>query len=424
MQLYDYPTVLVKWKLHVILQNKYHTILHVSYRETHPWLVFDLRLAALPAHVWGWIGQAVAISAQIESAPLLPRERDAFMRMLRVQGAQASGAIEDNLNTEQEVRELETGMRKPRGFQDSESINLLELYQAANQDRFLGCGRPSRDWLCTINRRILDGAVKDVKHVVPGVVRTHNVRVGSYRAPDHEDCSELVAAFCSFFGDHKFWHVHAQQHGKQQIGLLKAIVAHIYIAWIHPFGDGNGRAARMVEYMLLSDAGLSPAVGISLTRHCHITRPMYYEALMESVGRRRNYAVAPLGFVTYAVEGLLKQLKECLAEQSKILHELFWQRLLEDRFAMRTKQSKRLMELADCLAKTNGPVKVEQMPGLSYALERAYAKRTYHTLARDLRALVAEGWIRQTAHGHYASCKREILGRGLPQPSSSPAKSA
>jgi Fic family protein len=33
--------------------------------------------------------------------------------------------------------------------------------------------------------------------------------------------------------------------------ILKAILAHLCLAWIHPFGDGNGRTARLVEFQIL-----------------------------------------------------------------------------------------------------------------------------------------------------------------------------
>ena len=47
-------------------------------------------------------------------------------------------------------------------------------------------------------------------------------------------------------------------------GILKATLAHLYIAWIHPFGDGNGRTARLVEFMLLSRAGVpSPSAHLN-----------------------------------------------------------------------------------------------------------------------------------------------------------------
>lgn len=39
-------------------------------------------------------------------------------------------------------------------------------------------------------------------------------------------------------------------------GIIKAIVAHLYLAWIHPFGDGNRRTARLVDVFILMSAGV------------------------------------------------------------------------------------------------------------------------------------------------------------------------
>ncbi|NOY75701.1 MAG: hypothetical protein GXP32_07900 [Kiritimatiellaeota bacterium] len=34
-------------------------------------------------------------------------------------------------------------------------------------------------------------------------------------------------------------------------------LAHVYIAWIHPFGDGNGKTARLMEFYLLLRSGFA-----------------------------------------------------------------------------------------------------------------------------------------------------------------------
>jgi len=36
----------------------------------------------------------------------------------------------------------------------------------------------------------------------------------------------------------------------------QAIVTHVYLKWIHPFGDGNGRTGRLLEFYILLRAGL------------------------------------------------------------------------------------------------------------------------------------------------------------------------
>ncbi len=58
-------------------------------------------------------------------------------------------------------------------------------------------------------------------------------------------------------------------------GVLKAIVAHLYIAWIHPFGDGNGRTARMVEFKICLSSGIAVPAGHLLSNHYNETREAY-----------------------------------------------------------------------------------------------------------------------------------------------------
>ena len=40
---------------------------------------------------------------------------------------------------------------------------------------------------------------------------------------------------------------------------MSALLAHLYIAWIHPFADGNGRTARLLEYLILDSFGNGPS---------------------------------------------------------------------------------------------------------------------------------------------------------------------
>ncbi len=60
---------------------------------------------------------------------------------------------------------------------------------------------------------------------------------------------------------------------------LSAILAHLYIAWIHPFGNGNGRLARLIEVQILSESGVVPLVATNLlSDHYNKTRSAYYLA--------------------------------------------------------------------------------------------------------------------------------------------------
>ncbi|MCE2490059.1 MAG: Fic family protein [Anaerolineae bacterium] len=65
----------------------------------------------------------------------------------------------------------------------------------------------------------------------------------------------------------------------KQAGVLKAIIAHVYIAWIRPFADCNGRTARLLESRLLCQAELPQSAANLLSPHYYCTRPAYYRRL-------------------------------------------------------------------------------------------------------------------------------------------------
>lgn len=54
--------------------------------------------------------------------------------------------------------------------------------------------------------------------------------------------------------------------------IFKAVVAHLYLAWIHPVGDGNGRTARLVEFQILLSSGVPSPAAHLLSNHYNQTR--------------------------------------------------------------------------------------------------------------------------------------------------------
>lgn len=49
--------------------------------------------------------------------------------------------------------------------------------------------------------------------------------------------------------------------------LLKAALLHFYIAYLHPYFDGNGRMARLLHLWYLVQQGYSSALFIPLSRY-------------------------------------------------------------------------------------------------------------------------------------------------------------
>ncbi|MCY3923933.1 MAG: Fic family protein [bacterium] len=74
----------------------------------------------------------------------------------------------------------------------------------------------------------------------------------------------------------------------------------------HPFADGNGRTARLLEYAILARSGVVPfPAALLLSNHYNLTRDRYYREL-EAADRSGTIT----GFVQYAVQGLVNGLRE------------------------------------------------------------------------------------------------------------------
>jgi Fic family protein len=97
-----------------------------------------------------------------------------------------------------------------------------------------------------------------------------------YRGAPAEDCEHLLERLCEWLNGQDF----TPREGMDAIyAILKAVVAHLYLAWTHPFGDGNGRTARLIEFHILLSAGVPSPAAHLFSNHYNLTRAEYYRQL-------------------------------------------------------------------------------------------------------------------------------------------------
>lgn len=217
--------------------------------------------------------------------------------------------------------------------------------------------------------------------VVPGEARTHSVVVNGYRGAPAEDCDYLLEHLCTWLArlcDGLPPELH------RPMRIIRAILAHLYLAWIHPFGDGNGRTARLMEFQLLLEAGLPTPACHLLSNYYNRTRSRYYAVLAQT--SRPPYPVE--AFVSYAVRGFVEELREQLAT---IWHEqllVTWVNFVHERFqGAPTPARRRQRDLVLSLP-------VDQLtPAASIArltpdLAVQYATKQHKTVVRDVNELV------------------------------------
>jgi Fic family protein len=83
-------------------------------------------------------------------------------------------------------------------------------------------------------------------------------------------------------------------------------MAHLYFVWIHPFGDGNGRTARLIEFQILLSVGVPAVAAHLLSNHYNLTRSEYYRNLEHTSKNGGD----PSDFILYALQGFVDGLRE------------------------------------------------------------------------------------------------------------------
>src|SRR5262249_51716473 len=130
------------------------------------------------------------------------------------------------------------------------------------------------DLICEFHRMI----GKDLGEqfdAIPGRFREDIRVVGAYRAPDWPDVKSLMQELCDWL--YKEFHYEKGQDFSDII--IQAIVSHVFLEWIHPFGDGNGRTGRLLEFYVLLRGGLPSIASHILSNYYNETRPEYYRQL-------------------------------------------------------------------------------------------------------------------------------------------------
>jgi Fic family protein len=355
-----------------------------TFEKTHPWINFALDTRGLDYTTWLLLGEAVSKIEHIAGVPLTPDAAQRLHSVYLAKGALATTAIEGNTLTEDEVqRHLAGTLELPpsRQYLGQEIDNVVEACNRIGSEVVSGNHGPlSPTDICEYNRRVLNELPLQ-EDVVPGKLREHSVVVGKYRAAPAEDCEYLLGKFCEWLGSLSF-----PKGLDQPYAILAAIAAHLYFVWIHPFGDGNGRTARLIEFRLLLQAGFPTPAAHLLSNFYNLTRTEYYRQL----DRASKTGGKMAGFIAYAVQGLVDQLREQLGVIRDLQLNVMWHNYVYRKFgkpsASHARRRRLVLDLSNVRV-NNGWVRTSDINELTPRLAREYATKTPKTLSRDLNTL-------------------------------------
>ena len=216
----------------------------------------------------------------IEQAKLIPKWELKLKKEARIHNAHSSTSIEGNNLTLDQVAALAekkdvTAMAKDK----DEVLNYLKALDSI--PKYAGKKIINTELLLKAHKTLTFGTLRDQKDC--GVFRNRSVFVGrrifdgtgfkevvEYMPPKTKDVSRLVSEFLDWLNSTKI---------KEINPVILAGIVHYEIARIHPFIDGNGRAARLTASLVLYKSGFDHRRFFALDDYYDENRAAYYAAL-------------------------------------------------------------------------------------------------------------------------------------------------
>ncbi|KND30264.1 Fic family protein [Streptomyces stelliscabiei] len=381
-----------------------------TYRGTHPWITFQLNLKDLDHVSWMLLGEAISKCEHISGVPLQPAVARKLNLVYLTKGVHATTQIEGNTLSEEEVHkriEHELVLPPSQQYLGQEVDNIVEGYNLIIKD--VVEGRPltlTPERIKQFNAIVLKDLPPE-EGVVPGEVRTDSVLVGSiYRGAPWDECDDLLDQLCGWLNGLS----EIEDPLRKPVALISAILAHLYLAWIHPFGNGNGRTARLMEFQLLLAAGAPTVAAHVLSDHYNRTRTEYYRQL--AMTSRKPYDIT--GFIRYGLQGFVDGLREQIEAIRGQQMMVTWQNFVHAQFdgseTLACMRQRRLV--LDLPWGVMTPT--AEIPELTPRLARDYAGKGSRTVPRDVNALANRRLVTKSRNGRAVMPYTDQLRAFLP----------
>jgi len=318
---------------------------------------------------------AGTISSGLDS---MSRDRDQFIINSLMEEAIASSQIEGAAVTRKIAKKMLREKRKPVNKDERMILNnyitMKEITTIKNQDL-------TSELILHIHANITRNTLENPED--EGRFRDNDeIRVFDqwgnilHTPPDFKKVEELIGKFCEFANNDEEQFIHP---------VIKGIVLHYLMGYIHPFNDGNGRCARSIFYwyMLRKDYWLFEYMAVS--RAIKDTKGQYKMAYQytESDGNDLTYFIMyNLKAVKIAVDNILKYIEKKQRESKQAL------KILQESDDLNLRQANIIKSL---IKEPDKPVTIKEI------------RETYHiaygTARNDLFHLEKSGYLQKQKSG-------------------------
>ncbi|HMY68933.1 MAG TPA: Fic family protein [Leptospiraceae bacterium] len=356
------------------------------------------------------LGQCKSLIKAISSTPLMPSYRQVIYSVNLIKGALATTAIEGNTLSEEEIKMIHEGksLSISKQYMEIEVKNVLDALNLLRDSIVLqGQSQLITPDLIKDFHKMIGKNLGTNFEAVPGEFRKNNVTVGNYRAPDHSEVETLMKNFCEWSRSE----FHFEKDQTFSTAIIQAIVSHIYIAWVHPFGDGNGRTARLLEFYLLLRAGVPDIAAHILSNFYNNTRNEYYRQLSETSKLNGNLT----NFIMYALQGFKDGLQEVFTLVNQNQLELAWRNFVNEvfrsnnQFGKTGSVSRRILGLVLSMDLSK-EYSLQEISEINEAVRLNYFNKSKRTLTRDIDALVEFKVVRKLENDKYKANSEILIG--------------
>jgi Fic family protein len=325
-------------------------------------------------------------SGEVAMDEVVTSERQAGRRFLvnsLMEEAIRSSQLEGATTSRREAKELLRTGRKPR---DRSERMIANNYRALQFMRDEMGETLTPALVLELHRVVTEGTLKDPS-AAGRLQRPGEERVAVFdrddgkpihKPPPAEQLPERMQLLCDFANesdsDERFVHP-----------VIRAILLHFWLAYDHPFEDGNGRTARILFFWLMRIRGYWLAEYLPISRFIRKAPAKYARAFVETEtdeGDTTYFLIHQLDVIEKAINELHLYLQRKTAEVRDIENLLHGTKYLNGR---------QLALLTDAV----------RNPDAAYSFDsHAQSHRVSHETARsDLRSLVDAGLLVQRRQG-------------------------
>lgn len=263
------------------------------------------------------------------SAPLASEHQagEHFLVNAQMEEAIRSSQLEGATTSRQVAQEMLRSGREPRDLGERMVANNYRALQFMQQE--LG-GTLTPEGLLELHRVVTDGTLRDPQ-TAGRLQRPGEERVAVYyrdedtdpihRPPPAELLPERMQSLCEFANE-------GESEERFLPPVIRAILVHFWLAYDHPFVDGNGRTARILFFWMMRTRGYRLVEYLPISRLLRAAPAQYTRAFLETEtdeGDTTYFILHQLGVIEQALDDFDHYVERKVAEQRDLkglLHDV------------------------------------------------------------------------------------------------------